>query len=154
MFFVALTTFYLIQTSFFGPVKEYAKFLAINTAWQLFAPDPSPVIDLQYTVYKDGEELLQETFPKARDQYSLQEIYMRRLNTSRFLALDSRRVSEIFVPWICKQNPAATDIKVQRRVGQLRTVEEVLQNKKMTEVEHWQITDLVFEPCETGVLQE
>lgn len=135
-------------------LRSYGNFFSIQAVWQMFAPDPAPAMYLEYEVYKDGDLILTERLPKGREEYSSKEQLMRRINASRFVLISSQKVSEIFIPWLCRENLEATDVRVKSIVVVPPTLEGLSRGQALNSGAQNLETQLAFEPCDRNELSE
>jgi hypothetical protein len=132
----------------------YGNTLSIFAVWQMFAPDPAPAAYLEYDIYKDGEVIGTDSFPKDKKFYGSQESLMRHINASRFVLTSTEKISEIFIPWVCKENPQATDIRVRSIVYVTPSAEQVLNGTVMNNSTQTITNQLAFEACDRDELVE
>lgn len=110
----------------------YANIFALNTTWQFFSPGPSPIFYLEYTYSypaagddEDAWETQSEPMllPERRTGFGISDFYSRRLYSMRFLSLNSDRMENLLVPWICRQDPKASSVSVRQMFGEIQNVE-------------------------------
>jgi hypothetical protein len=96
-----------------------ANSIGLNTTWNFFSPDPAHTMYLKYRIlFKDEygnekKEAIEKFFPADAEDNNFWPNHRRLTYVMRFLAIDSNRIQNFLVPWICKQNPEATDIQTE-----------------------------------------
>lgn len=124
--------------SYFGRVMSrfitpYAAVVGLNAGWNFFSPDPAHTMYLEYTVqYPDtpeGEsvEPVEKIFPPEKNRPIYNPIRKRDMYATRYMALDPKRLRMLFGPWLCRQNPGASDIDVKLVVETVPPLDKVVQ---------------------------
>lgn len=96
----------------------YANNLGLNANWNFFSPDPANTMFFQYHIYFEnpqGDEIQpsKEGFiPAEKEQIVIDSSRRRLLYAMRFLFMDSHRMKMILGPWICRENPGASMVRI------------------------------------------
>lgn len=110
----------------------YANMFGMNTPWQFFSPIPGPKSYIEYEVSQTrmGDSGMTEVDSKKSYWPPLEpgkhdwDNFRRRLYSSRFLAMDERRLKEVFVPWICRLNPDAMMVSLDVVIAPVANIEK------------------------------
>lgn len=114
----------------------YANALNLNSSWNFFSPDPAHIMYFRYTVYfrndmmEDLQEPVEGYFPPSKE-IGPYEISLRRESYAmRFMILDPRRVEQLLGPWLCRQFPEASNIKLEHIIDAIPPMDQVYFNSK------------------------
>ncbi len=131
-------------SSYFGRITSkyvtpYANIVGLSTGWSFFSPDPvQPThikIVVNYPMAADGSypESVRTAYPPDQPVNSLLQV--RQISAMRFMIMDSRRLRQIFGPWLCKQYPGADSIDMEHVVNLLPPLDEAVLRKDMRPME-------------------
>lgn len=138
-----------------GPfILPYANTLSLNVSWQFFAPEPGPAVFWEAEAKQDGITIAKEMLPEEENLFLLRTRYNRRVSMMRFLYTDFSRVTALFVPYICRRYPEATDVKVILSQVPFPSAEEVQAGRRVNDLLYRKTLNVFEAPCETGELSE
>lgn len=126
-------------------LTPYANFIGLNSTWNFFSPDPAHTMYFRYLVRfqddngNDLREAIEEFVPAAKDEFVLNSSKRRMLYAMRFMILDSRRMSGILGPWICRKYPGATSLHIEHIFEQIPSLDRAVLDTE--EGAHRQIFD-------------
>ena len=115
--------------SFYTPV---ANMIGVNTTWNFFSPDPANIMYFKYIIHFEDEygnptqEPIEQFYPKHKDGSEFAHDVRRQNYMMRFVAIDSGRIEQYFIPWICKKNPKATKIQFEFIVNAIPSLDKVI----------------------------
>lgn len=113
-----------------------ANTVGVNTTWNFFSPDPAHIMYIHYIIHfedefgnpsKEPQELF---YPEQKDGSDFSMNVRRHNYMMRFVAIDPVRVSQFFVPWICKKNPGATKIQYELILNRIPSLDKVITLKE------------------------
>lgn len=110
----------------------YANILGLNTTWNFFSPDPAHTMFLKYSIRfedADGNELrepLDGFIPPEKEQIAVDSSKRRFLYAVRFLILDTNRMKVILGPWLCRQNPGASHVKMEQMLEPIPNLDKAI----------------------------
>lgn len=141
-------------TSLLGRILEkyivsYASSLGMNTSWNFFSPDPAHTMYLKYTYYflNDSHEEIKEPqtnyIPKtiADGAFDLKD--RRFLYAMRYLVLEPNRLQVVLAPWLCKQNPEATHVRIEHIIDSIPYIDEAVSKKNSNVSDLGRVYDFV-----------
>ena len=109
-----------------GPyILPYANTLGLNNTWNFFSPDPAHTMYYKVRVFfedehgneiKEPEEIF---FPPEKGQIVVDSSKRRLLYAMRFLTLDSSRLTSLMGPWICRDHPGASRVRMDHLVEEI-----------------------------------
>lgn len=112
--------------SIYTPVANQ---MGLNTTWNFFSPDPAHTMYLKYIVHFSDEygnpkkESIESYFPPQADEGDFR-VHKRRMNyVMRFFAASNLRMEKFFIPWVCKQNPGATNVHTEIEYHRIPSLE-------------------------------
>lgn len=117
-------------------LTPYANIFGINNTWNLFSPDPAHPMYFRYRVFfrnewlEDLEPPIEGFFPHDRDQRAPSLSEQRELYAMRFLIIDPRRVETILGPWLCRQYPGASAVKLEHIINSLPPLDRAAQGSE------------------------
>ncbi len=118
-------------------ITPYASIVGLNAGWNFFSPDPAHIMYLEYSVqYPDtaeGEsvEPVEKFFPPEKNQPIYNPARKRDMYATRYMALDPKRLRMLFGPWLCKQNPGASNIDLKLIVETVPSLDKVVQRPEL-----------------------
>lgn len=139
-----VTTLYIVMiliypngTSYLGrTIGNYlapiANSIGVNTTWNFFSPDPANTMYFAYNIYFEDEqgnevkEPLSGYLPSEKNQIVTDASRRRMLYAMRFLMLDDNRLNVLMAPWLCKENPGASRVRIHSVVEKLPNLDEVV----------------------------
>ena len=143
---------------FNGPLSAlllpYANTLSLNVAWQFFAPEPGPAVFWESEVRQDRAVIAKDILPEEENKFLLRTRYNRRVSMMRFLYNDLSRVSGLYIPYLCRIYPEATDVKVTLSQVPFPTIEEVKAGRRVNDLLIRKDLNTIEESCTTGELTE
>ncbi|MBX9767749.1 MAG: hypothetical protein K2X47_10795 [Bdellovibrionales bacterium] len=138
-----------------GPyILPYANTMSLNVSWQFFAPEPGPAVFWEAEVKQDLVTIAKEMLPEEENKFLLRTRYNRRVSMMRFLYNDFSRVSALYVPYLCRMYPEATDVKVTLSQVPFPTADEVKAGKRVNDVLYRKTLNTMEESCAPGELTE
>lgn len=124
--------------------RPYMNFFGLAHTWGFFAPEPiSPPLYLDYSLeIKDGLPV-NGRFPDETSPFFFRDRHNRRMSMSRFIASSDDNIRNMFVRYLCRQNPGAVSAKIWRAIGTQPSLEMVQKGqKKMTDPVDFKIETL------------
>ena len=115
--------------SFYTPV---ANMIGVNTTWNFFSPDPANIMYFKYIIHFEDEygnptqEPIEQFYPTHKDGSEFAHHVRRQNYMMRFVAIDSERIEQYFIPWICKKNPKATKIQFEFIMNAIPSLDKVI----------------------------
>jgi hypothetical protein len=103
----------------------YANTLGLNATWNFFSPDPAHTMFYRMRIFfedANGEDLREPEelyFPPEKGQIVVNSSKRRMLYAMRFLTLDPTRLKSILGPWLCRQYPGATRVKMEHFIHEI-----------------------------------
>jgi len=100
-------------------VAPYANTFGFSSSWNFFSPDPVHTMYLRYTVYFNDEsghqkkEPIEGYFPSEKNQGTFDVTRRRDFYMMHFMLLNPQRLETLFAPYICKQYPDASSLRVE-----------------------------------------
>lgn len=143
-----------IERYFEGVTHKYANFLILNTNWRFFSPDPAYVMYYEYRVaWKDVEkEELVYHLPPDKNQMTFNPNRRRLIYTMRILMLFPDLIEEMFIPWVCRQNPGAEYIQVRQFVERVPHFEKAqILKQSIEEMKEVERMEPIVGDCEERV---
>ena len=124
--------------------------LGLKHTWGFFAPEPvSPPMYIDYIGERTGEMQLEGRFPHEKNPYFFRDRYNRRLSMSRYIMSSDEHIKNMFVRYLCLQNPNLSSTRLWRVVGTQPSLEDVTQGKrKITDPVDFKIDPLGTYYCE------
>lgn len=121
----------------------YANMFNMNTPWQFFSPFPGPKMYLEYEVSQTQMSDSGTTEVESKKYYwpPLErgshdwDNFRRRIYSSRFLAMDERRLKDAFVPWICRLHPEAMMASVEIVMAPVPNIEKASRFSRIENME-------------------
>lgn len=117
-------------SGYFIPV---ANSIGLNTTWNFFSPDPANTMYFRYDVIFEDDygqvtaDSVEEFYPVSRELGGDFRLDQRRFSYAmRWLAVDSDRIRQFFVPKICREHPKAKKIQVQLILKAIPPLEKVI----------------------------
>ncbi len=113
----------------------YANTLGLNATWNFFSPDPAHTMFYRYKIYFEspvGEELkesIEGFFPPEKTHIVIDSSKRRLLYSMRFLTIDPSRIKSLMAPWLCKQYPGASRVRMEYIVNQIPLLDVAVARK-------------------------
>lgn len=114
----------------------YANTLNLNTPWNFFSPDPAHTMYFKYTIYfrdefyNDIKDPIEGYFPKDKEKGAYSASERRELYAMRYMIIDPRRVDKFLGPWLCKEYPGASGVKLEHIVDTIPPLDRAVYNRK------------------------
>lgn len=139
-----VTTLYIVMiiifpngTSFLGrtvgqALLPIANTMGLNTTWNFFSPDPANTMYFVYNIYFEDElgnetkESITGYLPSEKNQIVTDASRRRMLYAMRFLMLDEHRLNVLMAPWLCKDHPGATRVRIRSVIEKIPSLDEVI----------------------------
>lgn len=111
--------------SFQGGLLPYGNSLGLNATWNFFSPDPAHTMFYKVKIYfqddqgndlKEPEEIF---YPPEKDQIVVNSSRRRFLYSMRFLTIETSRIKTLMGPWICRNHPGATKVRMEHVIEQI-----------------------------------
>lgn len=123
-------------------LKPYLDFLGLNSSWAFFAPEPVfPPMYLDYAIEFADRDTVRGRFPEQQDHNFFRDRFNRRMSLSRSIMTNEAHTQNMFVPYLCREYPGASDIKLWRVTGIQPSFEMVRKGEK-------KVTDAIEEKIE------
>lgn len=113
-------------------IIPYANTVGLNASWNFFSPDPAHTMYIHYTVqYLDEEgsetkEAVEGYFPRERDKGISEDSRKRDLYAMRFMVIEPKRLRVLMGPWLCRQYPGATSVRMEHVIETVPPLEQVI----------------------------
>ncbi|MGZ3692970.1 MAG: hypothetical protein ACXWQO_01885 [Bdellovibrionota bacterium] len=124
--------------------RPYMNFFGLAHTWGFFAPEPiSPPMYLDYELEVKNHVPVSGRFPDETNPFFFRDRHNRRMSMSRFIASSDENIRNMFVHYLCQQNPGMISGKLWRSVGTQPSLEMVQRGeKKMTDPVEFKIEAL------------
>lgn len=106
--------------------RPYLNSLTINTTWNLFSPDPASATYIKVHIISDKEETGERivTIPRNGPDRDIDPRYKRDLYMIRSLIMSDQAIQTYLVPYFCRENPDAQEIRLEVFNIQAPTLEQ------------------------------
>jgi hypothetical protein len=117
-------------------ITPYSNTFGFSSSWNFFSPDPAHTMYMRYMIYFTDEngdaqkEPIEGFFPAEKNQGTFDPRRRRDMYMMHFMLLDPRRIESIFVPYLCKHNPGATNIRVDFVIETIAPLDQVMTMKQ------------------------
>lgn len=115
--------------------RPYTNFLGMAHTWGFFAPEPiSPPMYIDYVAEKKSGPPTSGRFPPEQNPYFFRDRHNRRMSLSKFILNSDDNIRNMFVRYLCIQEPDISAINLWRVVGTQPSLKMVQDGeKKMTD---------------------
>lgn len=133
---------------YFQPIyTPVANSIGLNTTWNFFSPDPAHIMYIKYVVFFDQpisdlnvsqsnnlsseqvstKDPIEGFYPESKGQGGDFHLSKKRDSYAmRFLVVDSNRIQNFFIPWICHKYSGATYVQVEVILNRIPSLDKVI----------------------------
>lgn len=111
--------------------RPYMNLLGLSHTWGFFAPEPiSPPLYIDHVVEMRNGTPVSGRFPAEANPYFFRDRYNRRMSLSKFILSSDDHIRNMYVRYLCEENPDAVSAKLWRVVATQPSLQMVQRGEK------------------------